>query len=83
MRLLSAIALTVAAVLATMFWSCESGTGAPQPFPDFDGGVGMNPHNPSPNDGPMPPGDVFLPSDAGFFPDAQLVPDSGFLPDAL
>lgn len=83
MRLLSALALTVATVLATMFWSCESGNGIPSPAPGADGGVGTNPHNPSPNDGPMPPGDVFLPSDTAFFPDAQLVPDSGFLPDAF
>jgi hypothetical protein len=61
MRLLSALALTVVAVLAAVFSSCESGNGAPEP-PTFDA-LGVNPHNPS-NDANMPPGDIFVPEDA-------------------
>jgi hypothetical protein len=79
MRLLSAFALTVAAVLATAFWSCDSNNG-PVVGP-FDGGA--TPHNP--NDALNPPGDVFLPTDSVFFPDASFAdaqqtgfPDSSF-----
>ena len=81
MRLLSALALTVAAVLALLFWSCETTNGIPEPLPG-DGGIGMSPH-PTPNDAFMPPGDIFLPSDTSFFPDAGILDAGNGLPDAF
>jgi hypothetical protein len=70
MRLLSALALTIAAACAIAFASCETGDGSPTPPPgSFDGG-GVGPHNPS-SDAP------FAESDAGSFPDANFFPDSG------
>ncbi|HEY1551060.1 MAG TPA: hypothetical protein VGG28_24695 [Kofleriaceae bacterium] len=64
MRLLSALALTIAAACAFAFASCKLGDGPPNPPPGVDGG-GVGPHNPS--------------ADAGTnaFPDANFMPDSG------
>jgi len=79
MRLLSALALTVAAVLATVFWSCDHGP----PGPPLALDATLPGH--SPNDAPMPPGDVFQSLDVTFFPDASFAdaqqtgfPDSSF-----
>jgi hypothetical protein len=80
MRLLSALALTVAAVLAMLFWSCET-TSVSVPVPLFD--ASENPHSPGPNDAFMPPGDVFLPSDTSYFPDAGSFDAGNGLRDAF
>jgi hypothetical protein len=61
MRLLSALALTIAAACALAFASCKLGDGAPEPPVGADGG-GVGAHNPS-GDG----GTTGFP-DAGVFP---------------
>jgi hypothetical protein len=78
MRLLSALALTVAA-LAAVFVSCE--TGAPTP-PSLDAG-GSATGTRNPNDAPMPPTDVFQAVDATLFPDGQYDGGTTGMPDAL
>ena len=75
MRLLSALALTVIAVLGVVFWSCESG----EPEPTTFDALGVNPHNPS-NDAFMPPGDIFVPEDA---PPPQFDASTIGQPDSL
>jgi hypothetical protein len=80
MRFLSALVLTVAAVLAVSVTSCETGNGDPVPVPELDAGPGQtSPHH----DAFQPPGDVFEPVDSTFFPDAQLDGGSIGNPDAF
>jgi hypothetical protein len=57
MRFLSALVLTVAAVLAAAVTSCNTGNGDPAPIPDLDAGQTSGPHH----DAFQPPGDVFVP----------------------
>ncbi|HEY3805866.1 MAG TPA: hypothetical protein VGL61_24830 [Kofleriaceae bacterium] len=75
MRLLSALALTVAVVLAMVFSSCGR-DGPPIYLPVVDGGV--SPHNP--NDALNHPVDSTFFPDAAPFEDAQQTgfPDSSF-----
>jgi hypothetical protein len=54
MRFLSAVVLTVAAVLAISVTSCET-HGEPEPIPNLDAGQSQGPHH----DAFQPPGDVF------------------------